>query len=114
MSNTRDLLADVGLVNRDTAVVAILATLLDAYAGPAPDGAALAAAAARVRREVPGPFEPEWPGTHGAGGLAEFRRRFPASDSPVSSVEKVQQERTDRDVRQAREALLALSGGGVR
>ncbi len=97
----------VGLVNREAAPG--LLDLVDRYAGPNASDATVAAAVERVRREVPGPFEPVWAGSEGAEGTAEFRRRYPDTAATETVAERLQVERLDRDARQVRDALLGVA-----
>lgn len=76
------------------------------FAGAGADQAAVAAALTKVRGDVPGPFEPAWPGTDGAGGSAEFRRRY-GDAGEKSPAEKVADERLTRDRAQVRGLLIS-------
>lgn len=83
-----------------------VAALVAHFAGPAADGVGVAAALERVRTKVPGPFEPRWPGTEGAEGAAEFRRRYGGTDE-LSPAERVADERLTRDRAQVRGLMIA-------
>lgn len=82
-----------------------VAALVTSYAGPTADEARVAAALNRVRAEVPGPFEAPWPGTDGAGGAAEYRRRYGGTDARLP-LEQVADERVARDRAQVRGLLI--------
>lgn len=68
----------------------------------------IAQAVRQVKAAVPGPFEPEWNDARGGVGLREFMRRYPDAGGDSSPAAKAFAERSERDRRQVREALLAV------